>query len=618
MPGAENKKVREKDVFPIAPGPSARLPLPRQDGDFETAHSMLLMENPNSNGIRIGWKDFSELVFGDSSQESISACAAEALLSRYFRIADGLPEAIPMQEIEQAKKRAEEKSLELQARARFISELQKKANNKQSDSDEFFARKEFSRYIVDIESIALGQTERCPLLREAGFQESKESAHSTLIETGIWETHHNPWPQRAGCMLHPPRGIFPENELPRYSIGRTDLSALASYAIDNAWSLDPDDAIGIDGDTIWIHVADPASYIEPGSDIDIDALNRGSTLYLPEKTIPMLPHEALPRLGLGLSELSPSLSFGVRLDSDGGIKETHIIPSTIRVKRLSYEEADALLSSEEPTLSRLDLAAKLRKKRRAANGAVDIDMPEVSIKAHNGKVSFTTIVPTRSAEIVKEMMLLAGEAAGRWAWERGIPLPYSSQEAPQVSNTIDRVNGEASRLSEQFQRRKGMKSSSVGPEPMAHQGLGLPFYSQVTSPLRRYQDLLAHYQIRIHLAESSNSLLKSGSGQSLMSNEEIMRRCLLSGQASSGTRQAERDSRLHWIALYLHQNPDWSGNAVVLDSKETDAYVIIPELGLETIVKTRSKLDLDSVVKLKVSRVSIPFHDSYFERVSID
>jgi exoribonuclease-2 len=103
-----------------------------------------------------------------------------------------------------------------------------------------------------------------------------------------------------------------------------------------------------------------------------------------------------------------------------------------------------------------------------------------------------------------------------------------------------------------------------------------------------------------------------------MSNEEIMRRCLLSGQASSGTRQAERDSRLHWIALYLHQNPDWSGNAVVLDSKETDAYVIIPELGLETIVKTRSKLDLDSVVKLKVSRVSIPFHDSYFERVSID
>jgi exoribonuclease-2 len=572
------------------------------------------MEKSNSQAFHMEWIDFAELVFGDSSIESIVSCAQEALQCRFFRIIDGKPHAIPMEEIERSKRLAEEKSLELVTRAAFLHELQKKPAQRHETANGFFFQKEFSRYIAEIESIALGQTERSSLLREAGFQETMESAHATLIETGIWEIYRNPWPQRTGCLLNSPKSVFPDKELPRYFNGRLDLSSIVAYAIDNAWSHDPDDAIGIEGDTIWIHVADPASYIEIGSDIDADALNRGSTLYLPEKTVPMLPEEAVSRLGLGLSPLSPSLSFGIRLDEDGGIAETRIVPSTIQVKRLSYEEADVSLVSGEPNLLILDAAAKLRKKRRAANGAVDIDLPEVSIKAKDAEVSFLPVAPSRSAEIVKEMMLLAGEAAGRWAWEMGIPFPYSSQEAPNVAQTIERSNGESPRLSEQYLRRKGMKPSSVGPEPMGHQGLGLPFYSQVTSPLRRYQDLLAHFQIRTYLAESSRVPSKSRNDQGLLSNDEIARRCFLASQGSAHTRQAERDSRLHWIALYLHRHHDWNGTGVVLDARDTEAYVIIPEFGIETTIRTRTKLALDSNIELKVSRVSIPSHNSFFEQ----
>jgi hypothetical protein len=77
---------------------------------------------------------------------------------------------------------------------------------------------------------------------------------------------------------------------------------MESWAIDNAWSKDPDDAIGWDGRSAWVHVADPASAILPDSAADKEALGRGSTLYLPELTAPMLPEEALERFGLGLAE----------------------------------------------------------------------------------------------------------------------------------------------------------------------------------------------------------------------------------------------------------------------------------------------------------------------------
>ena len=120
---------------------------------------------------------------------------------------------------------------------------------------------------------------------------------------------------------------------------RIDLTAMESWAIDNAWSKDPDDAIAWDGSSIWVHVADPASAILPDSEVDGEALARGSTLYLPELTSPMLPGEALERFGLGLGATSPALSFRIEVAEDGSISEVETLVSTVRVRRCSYGEA---------------------------------------------------------------------------------------------------------------------------------------------------------------------------------------------------------------------------------------------------------------------------------------
>jgi len=599
----EAKKVREKDVSLLHGSVSSRIPPLLEGGDFETAHAMLASGIQGRDPIPTTWKELAELVFGEYSPAAAASCARFAAKGSLFGIGDDGPYALSLEEIEHQRLKSEEKLLEGNRRSSFIAAL--RAAIKGKGSVILDSKPEFARYLSELESFAQGTGERCPIAAEGGIAETRESVHQALLDSGIWKKSRNPWPARAGCVLWPPRLEFPDVELPVLASRRNDRRGMVSYAIDNAWSHDPDDAIAIDGDIIWVHIADPAAFIAPDSPLDIEALSRGATLYLPEKIIPMLPEGAVTRLGLGLSPESPALSFGMRLSGDGSIVETLIQPSLVHVVRLSYEEADIALAAGDATLAALDAAALLRHRKRLSNGAVDIDFPEVSMKAEDDDVRFISVPATRSSEIVREMMLLAGEAAARWALERKIPFTFSSQESPQLSKDLSRSEEGSVSLSTQYQRRKGMKASIVGTECLAHQGLGLSFYSQVTSPLRRYQDLLAHYQIRASLAALAP-----------LSEEEVSRRCILYGQAAASTRQAERDSRLHWIAYFLSRNPGWRGKAIVLDRRDQDYWIIVPELGLETSLRTRKSLSEDDCIEVEVARASIALRDFTFDLVS--
>jgi exoribonuclease-2 len=599
----ESKKVREKDVQLLHAGNSPRIPQDLEGGDFETAHAMLASDREGRDPIATTWQELAELVFGTFSAASAAACARKARQGGLFAIVEGLPAALSLEEIARLRAKDEEKRLEGSRRAAFIAAL-KSAIREKSGGAGLRDSADGARFIAEMEGCALGSQDRCPIAAEAGIQETREAVHQALIDAGLWPRSANPWPSRAGCALRPPRLEFPANERSGLSPSRLDLKAQHSYAIDNAWSTDPDDAIAFDGERVWVHVADPAAFIAPESPIDAEALSRGATLYLPEKIVPMLPEGAVGRLGLGLSETSPALSFGIKVSGDGGIEDTVIAPSEVRVRRFSYQSADEALAAGDGTLVALDAIAKVRHARRIANGAVDIEFPEVSLKVDGEAVRFVAVPSTRSADIVREMMLLAGEAAARWAYGRRLPFTYSSQEAPQVSRTLSRSGEGEEPLSLQYQRRKGMKASIVGTECLAHQGLGLSFYSQVTSPLRRYQDLLAHHQLRAALREE---------GAAPLSADEVARRCLIAGQGASSTRQAERDSRLHWVAFHLAEHPDWVGQAIVLDAREQDFWIIVPEFGIESSIRTRLELAPDDRIQVRAARVSLALNDITFE-----
>jgi exoribonuclease II len=614
-------RVRDKDLTSLHEGPVKALPPPAEGGDFETARRML---TPAAAGASLPWAELAELVFGESGPAQVLACWLEATKGRLFRLEEGraLPlddEAVDREAQKRARKEGEaaERSAFLE-KAKRIKALRRKAGDDPAEpalAGECAFGESDGRFLAEIEALAYGRSAKSRTCADLGLSETPEAAQAFLLAVGSWDEMVNPHPQRALCALVAPRiELGPElGDLPR-----ADLTEMESWAIDNAWSKDPDDAIAWDGTAVWVHVADPASAILPDSAADREALARGSTLYLPELTAPMLPDEALERFGLGLGELSPALSFRIGVAEDGSIAGVEACASTVRVRRCSYGEADILMEAgQAPGLASLAEIAARRRARRVANGAVEIDIPEVRIKVEAegalGGISLERIPRDSSSGLVREMMLLAGEAAARWAFERGLAFPFYGQEAPsdmgpaalgELSAEGASAPGEAPRrLAFQFARRRLMRAGMWGPSPSAHRGLGLPFYAQVTSPLRRYQDLLGHMQLRAFLA-----------GRATMDADEVSRRCALAQAASGATRTAERASDQHWTIAWLLAHPGWSGEAVIVASAGPGAWQLyLPELGLETRLRLGSDRSLDERLQVRLLRADLASLESSFE-----
>lgn len=626
-------RVRDKDLVLLHQGPVKELPKAAQGGDFETARRMLSPAEAGGTGANLPWSDLAELVFGESGPAETLACWQEATKGLLFKIEEGNP--LPLDDetaAREAQKKARKES-ETAERAAFVDRAKRiRAERKKAaaaggaaegpvTTPTIFEESD-GRFLSEIEALAYGKSEKSKACAELGISETPEAAQALLIAIGRWDETVNPHPLRALCPLAPPRvelgpairkpgTDLEELDRPVEELDRVDLTGMESWAIDNAWSKDPDDAIAWDGARAWIHVADPASTILPDSPADKEALSRGSTLYLPELISPMLPDEALRRFGLGLADISPALSFKIDVAEDGSITGVEAMASIVRVRRCSYGEADRLMDAgAAPGLMALaDLAAH-RIARRVANGAVEIDIPEVRIMVEGEPgakdIRIEALPKDHSSALVREMMLLAGEAAARWAFERSLAFPYYGQESP--SDMGPAATGELSpegesALSVQFARRRLMRAGTWGPSPSAHRGLGLPFYAQVTSPLRRYQDLLGHMQLRAFLA-----------GRQTLDADEISRRCALAQAASAATRQAERASDLHWTMAYLARHPDWVGDAIIVGNAGPGAWqVYLPELGLEARLRLGPDRSPDERVKLRLVRVDVAGLESSFE-----
>jgi len=402
---------------------------------------------------------------------------------------------------------------------------------------------------------------------------------------------------------------------------RRDLSHLEAFAIDSPWSTDPDDAVSIepaDGQALtgsrqmqtetaalpprrdlYVHVADPASLIASGSPADKEARNRGATLYLPENTVRMLPEESLPIFALGLAEKSPALTFKMTLGEDGEIIDTDIFPSIVKVKRISYEEADNIINdcslqdAPAAALRALMDAAERNLKRRLAAGAVNIELPEARVSVNDGEVCVEPVKAYRSASLVRECMLIAGEGAGTWASEKGLAFPYISQEVEITEKVLPGFAGS-------YQLRRCMRPRSLLTKPGRHWGLGLETYTQVTSPLRRYTDLLAHIQIRSYIAGKPLSV------------DEISAQLGAGEAAAAAVTQAERASRNHWLMVYLSDKKDTKWDAVVLEKKGSRWALIIPALALETQVPLQKNVLPNDNVELILKSVNISRGEAVF------
>jgi exoribonuclease-2 len=440
-------------------------------------------------------------------------------------------------------------------------------------------------------------------LKTLGLPAQKETAHSLLLKLSVWNNYVNPYPFRAGCTIEPPTIPIPEPE----KIERTDLTHLDAFAVDNHKCSDPDDAVSIENDCLWVHIADPASVVKFNSDIDLEARSRGSNCYMPEKTLLMMPAAVTEKFGLGLRNTSPALSFKISFSEDGTPICSEILKSTVAVKMISYSDAEKLLDTQP--FSNFAKIAERNFKRRIGNGACELSFPELEINVDfpdktmplekpltaEGRndlpslIELSQLSALKSRRIIAEMMIIAGEAVGRFMYDKEIRIPYASQPPPEEIFIPD------SSLSEQFKYRKTLKKSELHTFPSPHSGLGLEIYTRVTSPLRRYSDLLVHYQIDAYL-----------SGRNVISEDELLA-AMSEGEAEAGSANiASRDSYKHWTIAELAKKTGHISEGIVLEVQERRSRVLIPEFALEVMLRGVTNLKEDQKISLELKRVNLP------------
>jgi exoribonuclease-2 len=542
------QKVRSKDIIPIHPGPVLSIAdLKTQSGDAETAWELLSHD-------AVTLRELTELAFGAFTPSAAWGAWQLMCDGLFFR---GTTDRITAYSREEVSQKQEARRLKASQKIAWTGFLTRVANRQVTPEDD--------HYLAEVEAMALGEANESRILRELGRSQNPQNAHSLLLELGRWNKSLNPYPKRFGVSLSAPVIDLPE--LPEED--RVDLTHLPAFAIDNAWTTDPDDALSLEGpDRLWVHVADVAALI------------------LPERTVPMLPAEARQRLALGICEVSPALSFGMDLNSDGAILGIEIVPSWVRVSRLSYEQAEDMLD-RSPFEGLLRLAQN-NESRRKQSGAVNIELPEVDVRVADGKVVFHPIRSPKSQMIVREAMLMAGEAIAGYAFREGIPFAFSTQEATPIPALPDGLAG-------MYALRRFMKRRQLRSSPARHTGLGLDMYTQATSPIRRYQDLIVHQQLRAHIR-----------GRDCLTSQEMLQRLGAAEEVTSNMRQVERLSNLHWTVVYLSETPEWRGEGVIVETDGHRCTALIPNIGLETHLYGPRGLPLNAGVPIVLAGANVP------------
>ena len=580
------QKVREKDVILLNSSVCSSLDAvlssnPENFKDSITEAWELLTSDESTAKEAISFSDLCDLACGglkaDDSFAFYKALTDGLLFSlNQNEIKNGNLLFTPrsQEEIDLINQKNYEKEHEAEIRQAFIARLKQKKLNLPEDA----------KFMGEVEAFALCKTDKSKVMQEAGFSQTIEKAHKLLIDTGIWDYTKNPHPSRFGFSFSSASeqlGPMPDEE-------RVEVPGIA-YAIDSEHSNDPDDAVAFDGSYLWVHIADPASSVLPDSKIDLAARGRGTTLYIPEGASRMLCESCLEDYALGLKEDSRALSFRLKLSDDCQVEECAVLKTKITVHRMTYKEAEEKKESSE--LKPLFEIARKNKARREANHAVTIQMPEVSISVdkETKKVTIEADEKYESNGMIAELMILAGEGAAKFAFKNQIPFPFVSQEAPEFPDKIPEG------LAGDFAKIKCMRKRSVGITPAPHAGLGLSFYSQVTSPLRRYGDLIAHQQLRAFI-----------DGRRLMPKDEMLEKVAAGDAASIAAKKASRKSDTHWKLVYLLQNPEMTFEGVCIDIRGSEALFLIPSIDMQTTIKGITDVKLNDVRTLKMKKADIP------------
>jgi len=339
----------------------------------------------------------------------------------------------------------------------------------------------------------------------------------------------------------------------RESGPRRDLTALATFTVDPATARDFDDAVSAqregDGARVWIHIADVAAHVKPGSLLDQEARRRGNSTYVPGAVEPMLPH-ALSSEACSLVPGVERLAVTTEIELGPGMepRKARFYRSRIRSDaRLSYDELDEIFAGRvqppgevaEPLAAAREVAAGLGERRAATSLDVESFEPEFRFDAEGNVVSAHGVAQTEAHRLIERLMILNNEQVAQLLERERAPAIYrvhAQPDAARIERLLEqlaalgvptpplkqglapreagRVAAEASRLARKEAARRGhgleaytslvlrsLKQAYYSERNIGHAGLGSPAYCHFTSPIRRYPDLVCHRALLALLGE---------------------------------------------------------------------------------------------------------------------
>nr|WP_276561433.1 ribonuclease R [Bacillus sonorensis] len=347
--------------------------------------------------------------------------------------------------------------------------------------------------------------------------------------------------------------------------GRRDLRDQTIVTIDGADAKDLDDAVTVtklkNGHyKLGVHIADVSHYVTEGSPIDKEAYERGTSVYLVDRVIPMIPH----RLSNGICSLNPkvdrlTMSCEMTINRQGQVVEHEIFQSVIKTtERMTYSDVNKILVDDDEELKEKyealvpmfqdmeELAAILREKRME-RGAVDFDFKEAKVLVDEEGAAKDIVLRERSTaeKLIEEFMLVANETVAEHFHWMDVPFIYRIHEDPDqeklqkflefvttfgyvvkgaagsihpkaLQKVLDDVRDTPEEAVISTVMLRSMKQAKYDPQSLGHFGLSTEFYTHFTSPIRRYPDLIVHRLIRTYLIQGKTDEVTKGKWAGLL------------------------------------------------------------------------------------------------------
>lgn len=399
----------------------------------------------------------------------------------------------------------------------------------------------------------------------AGVARARDSAYDILLRARRIDPSLDRFLVMAGIDPNfPPQLLEAAEELTPYVhiSSRVDYQDVPAFTIDDEDTLEVDDALTVQRSgneiVVGIHIADVSAFVGKGDLLDAEASRRCSTIYLPAVSVRMVPERLSTNLvSLNAGGPRPAFTVEVRFDERGSRLGYRIVLSTIRVdRRLSYDQADADIEAGDSSLTTLHSIAKQLHDARAGRGAITFRRPELKVRVHDDEIEIKKINPNSPSRfLVSEMMILANGLAADFAAMNSLPVIFRTQEAREALAIEDAPAVEALA----FERlRKTFKRSRLSLTPGLHSGLGLSAYTQASSPIRRYADLVTQRQFTAMLSGSPIPHVR----------EELLQILATAEAAEQEIRAIEDRSTHYWLLEYLSRyKKDQPLPAIVLDTK---------------------------------------------------